>query len=224
MMQSNQHSSQAALARAAGESTPRPVVLVPGILDTARKMRFVEKALTRAGLQPYVLSPQPTNGTVGIDELARRLARQIDATFEPTVRFDFVGFSMGGLIGRYYLQQLGGTDRVGRFITVASPHRGSLTAQPLRALPALGQMTPDSDFIDQLNSDLMHLRQTDFRAIWTPFDLSVTPPHNAYLPGFPHYRVWSPFHATLLMDPSVIHLVLDLLQPERAAQPHLSAT
>lgn len=185
-------------------------------------MRFVAAALAKAGRQAYALSPQPSDGTVGIDVLARQLARQIDATFNPAVRFDYIGFSMGGLMGRYYLQQLGGAARVARFITVATPHRGSLTAQPLRHYPALQQMTPESDFLAQLNCDLTHLRQTNFCAVWTPFDLSVTPPSHAYLPDFPHHRVWSPFHATLLMDPWVIRLLVNLLQNEPPAAPPAS--
>lgn len=205
-------SAPADVPQAEDNADLRPVVLVPGYRDNEHKMRYVEAALAEAGFQVHSLSPQPSDGTVGIDQLAQRLAQQIEETFDPGVRCDYVGFSMGGLIGRYYLQQLGGTARVTHFITVATPHRGTLTAQALGHYPALHQMTPDSDFLAQLNSDLEHLEQTNFRAVWTPFDLSVTPPANAYLPDFPHYRVWSPFHATMLMDPWVVRLLVNLLQ------------
>jgi triacylglycerol lipase len=114
---------------------------------------------------------------------------------------------MGGLIGRYYLQCLGGATWMRRLVTLATPHRGSWTARLVPARPALLQMYPGSDFLCELNQDLTLLAQHDFMALWTPFDLSVTPAHNAYLPALPARRLFSPFHGTLLHDPIVLREV-----------------
>jgi triacylglycerol lipase len=189
------------------DSTKLPVVLTPGFLDDARKFSWLATYLQRNGLHPVVISPQPSDASVGIDELAKNLIREIDRQLGPNQQIDFFGFSMGGLIGRYFLQRLDGGQRVRRFVTMATPHRGSWTARLLPARPALAQMYPGSEFLAELNQDVASLAQHDFMAYWTPFDLSVTPPSNCYLPELPSTRLYSPFHATLLHDPVVMRVV-----------------
>ena len=186
-----------------------PIVLTPGYQDDARKLSWLASFMTRAGLHPVIISPQPTDATVGLDILAYKLAAEIDLQLGPDQPFDFFGFSMGGLIGRYYVQRLGGAHRVQRFVTVATPHRGTLTARVMPMRPALVQMYSDSDFLNDLNQDLSVLAKLDFMAFWTPFDLSVLPAHHGYLPSLPSTRLYSPFHATLLHDPIVLREVVN---------------
>ncbi len=199
-----------------------PIVLTPGYLDDARKLSWLASYLRRNGLNPVTISPQPSDASVGIDELATILAAEIKRELGPDQPFDFFGFSMGGLIGRYYLQRLGGHQRLRRLVTLATPHRGSWTARviPERFVstrPAFVQMCPESEFLNDLNQDLSLLVEHDFIALWTPFDLSVTPPHHAYLPTLPNIRLFSPFHATLLHDPNVLHEVANTFRPRLEA-------
>lgn len=184
-----------------------PVVLTPGYEDDERKVRRLAARLRRLGRTPLALSPQPSDGTVPIEELAAGLARLIDGALGPDAAFDFFGFSMGGLIGRVYLQQLGGAARIRRFITLATPHRGTWSAHLVRGKPAVAQMRPDSAFLAALNADLTPLDAVEFLALWTPFDLSVTPARHAFLVGRPQRVVYSPFHGTLLADPFVLDTV-----------------
>lgn len=169
------------------------------------------------GLQPIIISPQPTDASVGIDVLAAQLAERIEQQFGPHQLVHYFGFSMGGLIGRYYLQRLGGSSRVRRFVTLATPHLGSWTARLMPPRPALIQMYPDSAFLADLNQDVSILMQHDFIAYWTPFDLSVTPPQNSYLPGLPAKRLLSPFHGTLLSDPLVMRELTNLFKIDVAS-------
>ncbi len=200
-----------------------PVVLTPGYQDDERKLSWLVAHLQRSGLQPVVISPQPSDASVGIDTLAMVLAEEIERLFGPDQPIDFFGFSMGGLIGRYYLQRLGGAQRVRRLVTLATPHRGSWTAKLMPIRPALVQMYPDSDFLTDLNQDLTALVQHQFMAYWTPFDLSVTPSYHGFLPTLPATRLFSPFHGTLLHDPIVLRAVTKsfLAQPTEAV-PQLS--
>ncbi|MBI4065409.1 hypothetical protein HY409_03505 [Candidatus Gottesmanbacteria bacterium] len=45
-------------------------------------------------------------------------------------RIDLVGHSMGGLVGRGYLEQLGTGHRLDRFLTAGSPHKGTVLGYP----------------------------------------------------------------------------------------------
>jgi triacylglycerol lipase len=185
-----------------------PVVLTPGFLDDERKFSWLATSMRAYGLQPVIISPQPSDGRVSIRTLATQLAEGIHAQFGPDQPVDFMGFSMGGLIGRYFVQRLGGARRVARFVTMATPHRGTVVARFMpSSLPALVEMRPGSKFLEELNQDADMLRQHDFMAFWTPFDLTATPPHHCYLPELPSTRIYSPFHATLLHDPIVMRLV-----------------
>jgi triacylglycerol lipase len=192
-----------------------PVVLTPGYLDDARKLTWLAALLRHNGAEPIIISPQPTDASVGIDMLAEQLAQEIDKRLGSDQPLDFFGFSMGGLIGRFYLQHLEGANRVRRLVTLATPHRGSWTARLLPTRPALAQMYPGSDFLTELNQDLALLAEHDFMAYWTPFDLSVTPAYYCYLPTLPSTRLYSPFHATLLRDPIVLRQMARNFMPEK---------
>jgi triacylglycerol lipase len=117
---------------------------------------------------------------------------------------------MGGLIGRVYLQRMEGWRRVDKFITVASPHRGTMTAH-LMPMTAATQMRPDSEFLRALNNDLDPLRAVRFTSVWTPFDLTVVPANSSILPVGKSRRVWSPAHGVMMYDPNVMRVVSVLL-------------
>jgi triacylglycerol lipase len=197
----------------------RPIVLTPGYQDDPYKVNWLVSLLRHRGLRPLVISPQPSNGSVEIQVLAKKLAWALESRLGPEQPVDLFGFSMGGLIHRVYVQQMGGVGRVRRMMTVATPHRGSLTPTLLPSKPALRQMCRGSDLLTALNADLSPLRQLDFLALWTPFDLSVLPGDAAYLPGLPERRVFSPFHGTLLRDPMVLYTIVEWFRAEPVSPP-----
>ena len=51
---------------------------------------------------------------------------------------DILGFSMGGIIGRYWLQKFNGYKRTRRLISIGSPHKGTLMAQLIPKYPFRG--------------------------------------------------------------------------------------
>lgn len=188
-------------------------ILVPGFGDDTSILRGLESYLREAGIAAYAISPQPSNGFVGIEVLAQRLAATIAQQFTTATTFNFVGFSMGGLICRSYIQQWGGLARTERLITVATPHQGTWTAYTYNR-PACIQMRPGSHFLATLNRDLFALQRLNFTSIWTPLDLTILPATSSYLPVGEMVQVWSPFHYTLLLDPRIVQLIAaQLRQP-----------
>lgn len=157
------------------------VVLVPGIFDSPVIFRSMSGFLHERGWTPLTPRLSPNDGSDGLEKLAEQLKAFVDERIEPEQRFDLVGYSMGGLVSRYYLQRLGGLRRVRRFITLAAPHNGSYMAY---LLPNRGgeQMRPGSAFIEDLNRDVVMLEQVDFVSLWTPWDLSIVPARSSVLP------------------------------------------
>ncbi len=190
-----------------------PVVLVHGINDTGAVFLKMVTSLRRQGLTVYSLDLTPNNGDAGLDELAQQLANFINNTFPLEQPLDIVGFSMGGIISRYYVQRLGGINRVQRFITIASPHHGTVMAYASQRYGCL-QMRPDSLFLEDLNSDVLMLQQLDFTSVWTPYDLMIVPPSSSRLPVGKEVIVPALTHPWMLTDTRTIATVIEALAAE----------
>ncbi|MEH1924630.1 esterase/lipase family protein [Nostoc sp.] len=157
-----------------------PVLLIHGIDDTEAVFNKMRAYLIERGWSVYSLNLVPNNGDVGLDELAKQVVDYVTATFAPEQCLDLVGFSMGGIVSRYYIQRLGGLNRVQRFLTISSPHYGTVVAYGSRR-PGCVQMRPDSIFLKDLNSDSVILGQLDFTSIWTPYDLMIVPANSSQM-------------------------------------------
>jgi triacylglycerol lipase len=167
-----------------------------------------------AGLGLHSLNLVPNNGDAGLDRLGRQLAAFIDAGFPASQPVDLVGFSMGGLVARYYVQRLGGLAQVQRLITIASPHNGTWTAY-LRTNTGARQMRPGSPFLEDLNRDAAALSRIRFSSILTPFDLMVVPARSSELGVGSSLRVNVAAHPLMVRDRRVFELIRQLLAEER---------
>jgi triacylglycerol lipase len=157
-----------------------PILLVHGLMDTSYKMRKISSHLHNLGWQVFDIDLIPNNGDSRLEVLAKQVGDLIDRTFSPDQPIDLLGFSMGGLVSRYYLQRLGGIERVERFISISAPNNGTIAAQ-FSLRPGCMQMRPNSEFMTDLNSDVDRLKSLNFTSIWTPFDLIILPPSSSQL-------------------------------------------
>jgi hypothetical protein len=97
------------------------VVLVHGFLASAGVFRPLRARLEReTGARVATFSHAPG---VGIRRIARRLARLVDQ-FPRGTRITVVGHSLGGIVARWYVQELGGHERVARTVSLGSPFGG----------------------------------------------------------------------------------------------------
>jgi triacylglycerol lipase len=175
-----------------------PVLLIHGIGDTQRVFQTMKAYLGDRGWPVHGLDLVPNRGEVGLDQLALQV-RDYVATHLAEQPFDLLGFSMGGLVSRYYLQRLGGLVQVQRFITLSSPHHGTLIAYA-RNRPGVKQMRPGSDFLRDLNSTVNELAQVQFTSLWTPYDLMILPAHSSRLPVGQMGQIPALAHPLMLRD------------------------
>jgi triacylglycerol lipase len=97
------------------------VVLVHGFLASAGVFRPLRARLEReAGARVATFTHAPG---VGIRRIARRLGELVDR-LPAGARITVVGHSLGGVVARWYVQEMGGHARVARTISLASPFRG----------------------------------------------------------------------------------------------------
>lgn len=155
--------------------------------------------LSQQGWSVYTLNLTPNNASLSLDKLANQVADYVDKTFAPEQPIDLVGLSMGGLVTRYYVQRLGGMNRVQRFITISSPHQGTRMAY-LSTRPGCVQMRPGSDFLKDLNQDASSLAQLNFTSIWTPLDFIIVPAKSSQMPVGQEVKVSVFAHAFMARD------------------------
>jgi len=189
-----------------------PVLLIHGIDDTSALFAIMAPYLKARGWEPHGIDLTPNDGTYGLDVLAQQVAAYVDRTFTPDQPFDLVGFSMGGIISRYYLQRLGGIQRVQRFVTIASPHQGTWTAY-LRWNSGASQMRPECPFLADLNQDVAEMLGTiHFTSIWTPLDAMIMPARSSQLPVGRDVVVPVAAHPWMVSDPRVLREVAIALE------------
>jgi triacylglycerol lipase len=204
------------LATLDGESTAtvvperNPVVLVHGIYSDSGDFARMSRRLRAEGWQVFTPDLKPNGGQAGIDELASQLARYI-AREVPARKCDLVGFSMGGLVSRYYLQRLDGLDRVERFVSLAAPHHGTVLAH-LHAGRGGRHMRPASDLLRDLARDADRLARVKFTSIYTPLDLVIIPARSSEMPQARNVRLWVSMHPSLILGKRGIRAVAAALK------------
>jgi triacylglycerol lipase len=188
-----------------------PVVLVHGIDDTSEVFDAMATYLRSQNWAVHPVDLRPCCGRAGLDTLAEQLQSFVEQTFAPDQPIDLVGFSMGGIVSRYYIQRLGGLERVQRFVTLSSPHNGTWTAYFRQNLGA-SQMRPSSMFLEELNRDIEMLCRVNFTSMWTPYDLMIVPSHSSRLPVGREIMLSVPTHSWMIRSMQSLQRLTEVLQ------------
>ena len=182
-----------------------PLVLVHGLWDTPRLFRHLLVALDGRRGEPLVPHLPHRLGATPLQDLAQQLAASIQQVYGHGV-VDVLGFSMGGLVARAWLQDWGGHRRCRRFTVVGSPQEGTLTAQliPRSLLAGIADMKIGSDFLRRLQAGQALLDGVECRSFYCRTDLMVLPGWRAVLPRGHHQAlpVWT--HAQLIHHPRAL--------------------
>jgi triacylglycerol lipase len=176
-----------------------PVILVPGFFDKASRMMHIEKYLKNKGWEVYSVNLSPSTGRIGIDELAAQLADFAKVNIGTGRKFDLVGYSMGGLVCRYYIQRLGGLQHIVHLILISTPNHGTRMGYMLNNKGAR-QMRINSNFINDLNRDSEMLGRLKTTSIWTPLDLTVSPAKSSLLNIGDEFKIWCPLHFLMVYN------------------------
>jgi len=194
----------------------RPLVLVHGLFDTPRLFSRLERRLQ--GHRQSVFSPHLPHrfGATPLRHLAQQLDSQIRVQWDFDRPIDLLGFSMGGVIARIWLQEFGGGQRTYRFLSVGSPQMGTLTAQliPSWLFAGLADMKRGSPLLRSLNQDCSALQGVDCISLFCRWDLMVVPGWQAVLPigSSRRVRVWT--HQQLMSHPKSLDLLVEILHSD----------
>ncbi len=196
------------------EAAGTPILLVHGMVDNRMIFAVLRHRLRRRGFgRVFTINYSPMTNDI------RAAARDLSGAIEELVartgyeRVHVVGHSLGGLIARYYVQRLGGDERVHTLVTLGSPHAGSLLAYGLPV--RLGrQLRPGSDLLAEIDRPMPWCR-TRFVAYYSDTDQVVLPHESARIehPDLMarNVLVHGVGHMSLPIQRSVVHEIGSML-------------
>lgn len=208
----NELTQSARLAPGLGQLNAKaPILLVPGYAEPSWYFMYgLYKDLKQAGWQveginlfPNFASAEEQAAKVKlrVEEMKKRLG--VD-------KVNLVVHSFGGLISRYYIQELGGLQSVERLITIATPHHGTYAAY-LGPGASADQMQPGSEFLKKLNANGFAYPPIKYTSIWTNLDEIVVPPKNSIMPDSNvRYVPWTG-HLTVMFSQRTYRFVREAL-------------
>jgi triacylglycerol lipase len=175
------------------------VVIVHGFFNNALFMRPMARHLTAAGHSCHVPTLTPCDARSGLVAMAAQLRDHVKDALPDGQQFAIVGFSMGALVARYYLQELGGHEHAKAFYSIAGPHQGTRYAD---FYPGAGarDMRPKSAFLRDLDRSSAKLQSIPQVCYWTPSDVLIQPGESAVFSGAESVRIPSFSHALMLLD------------------------
>ncbi|MCL2778505.1 MAG: hypothetical protein FWD73_10915 [Polyangiaceae bacterium] len=180
------------------------VVLVHGFFASAGVFRpMKERVIGATGAKVGSFTHAPG---ARIEQIAQSLA-----TFIKQIRGDcrihLVGHSIGGLVARWYVQELGGHRRVAQTISLGSPFGGTERAHRFRFLVGVGaDLCRTSQLLSRLRSRA-HEHDVPHTSIVGGADAMVVPADSAVFPRGDVHVLPGRGHNSLLFDPvSIAHV------------------
>ena len=188
-------------------TTPMNIILVHGIFDTGNIFTPMSTRLEAQGHRCYSPSLTPASARLGIADLALKLAAYIDTTLTDDDDFVLVGFSMGCLVARYYLQELQGHQRCRIFHAISGPHHGSWWAY-LFWWQGARDMRPNSDVLKLLESSQHRLKDMALYSYRTPYDLMILPSKSSHWVRAENHVCHTLLHHLMVKNKSVTNMIL----------------
>lgn len=192
-----------------------PVVIIPGYGAPLYQTDWFAKQMQSHGLDtvgmklPWLAMGDMARSAEVVAEQVRRIRETLG--FE---KVNFFGYSLGGLIARYYLQELEGYPVLGRGAFVAAPNSGTYFGY-LGFFSAAGrQVRPGSSFIRRLNdSPQYECIAGKCLSIFVRWDGVIVPSESGYLSNGYNLPCPRPIsHWRAVMNDELIRAASDFLR------------
>jgi triacylglycerol lipase len=182
------------------------VVLLHGFFASAGVFRPMRGAIEKTGSKIASFSYAPG---AGIPRIARSLARLVER-IPRACRLHLVGHSLGGLVARYYVQELGGHARVAQTISLGSPFGGTERARRFRILVGR-ELCRTSPLLARMRGRA-HEHDVHHTSIVGGADLMVVPAESAVFPRGDVVVLPGRGHNTLLFDHESISTIAERIR------------
>jgi triacylglycerol lipase len=195
---------------AQAQTAQDPIVFVHGWNSSASTWntminRFIAAGYPRSRLLAFTYNSNTSNATIAnqVRDAVSSLRASTGAT-----KVDVITHSMGGLSGRYYLRNLGGTTFVDDWVSLGGPNHGTNTAYLCYPFSAgCRDMIPGSGFLNALNSGDETPGSTNYGTFWSNCDTVINPDSSVLLSGATNTGVGCVGHTSLHSNATVFNLV-----------------
>lgn len=141
---------------------------------------------------------------------AAEIRDQVDNIMRATgaTKVDIVAFSMGSVSSRYYLKNLGGTDKVDAWVSLAGPNHGTdEVANQACSFTPCKEIIPNSAFLIALNATDETPGLVRYATFRSPCDDTINPDASVILSGATNTQVSCIPHLAMLTDDAVYRQV-----------------
>ena len=184
------------------------LVLVHGIFNTGHVMGWMRRQFERQGYECLTPTLSPLDGRRGIAYAAKQLQSYIESVLGEDEAICLIGFSMGGIVARYYLQHLGGDKRTRALFSISSPHHGSYLAWLPYPSRAMRELRPKSQLLSLLACSQESLNGIALYSFRTPIDFTIVPSRSSHWPGADNRVIWRPLHLSMIFSRRVVAEIL----------------
>ena len=190
-----------------------PIILIHGLWNTSSIFSFITSKLDEQGVDYFAPTLNHSFGMTSIVELTNLMDQLILEKYGLQQEIDVLGFSMGGVIGRYWINKLNGYKRTKRFITIGSPHNGTLASQLVPKYPFRGisEMKINSSLLRDLAKYDYFLNDIDCISFFTYWDLMVFPGWRANLNVGEKISLKIFKHRNLVRNPAAVERIIERL-------------
>jgi triacylglycerol lipase len=191
-----------------------PILFVPGYGNTGDWQTMKAKFLAD-GWQEVELYTNTYSATASNASSAAEIRNHVDDIIKSTgaTKVDIVAFSMGSISSRYYLKNLGGTDKIDAWVSLAGPNHGTdeVTNQQCNFTPCK-EIIPGSAFLAALNDVDETPGLVRYATFRSPCDETINPDASVSLLGAFNTQVSCIGHLQLVTDDAVYRQVRDFIQ------------
>lgn len=184
-----------------------PIVIIHGIHGSSRDMARLTRALRASGRIVHPIDLKPNDGSAPIEDLSKQLELFVSSHIPDPEKFDIAAYSMGGIVARHYLQERHGHLRVRRFISISSPHNGTLMAC-LHNKSATRQMRIGSKLLERLSHPDSLAKLPPTTCFQTVTDLIIVPFTSSSMPAARNIRLFGWGHFTGIIESHAIRLIV----------------
>ena len=188
-----------------------PILLIHGLWNTADIFSSITSKLDEIGIEYFAPTLKHEYGMTSIVELTNLLNYLILEKYGYEKELDILGFSMGGIIGRYWIKKFVGYKRTRKFITVGSPHKGTLTSLLVPKYPFKGisEMKINSRLLKELSNYDYLLNDIDCISFFTYWDLMVLPGWRSYMNSGEKIPLNVYKHKNLVRNPLAVEMIIN---------------
>lgn len=189
------------------QASQNTVVLIHGYMGNSSNFLPLKGYLRAKSITSQVLSFSygPANG---IEKSARELKEFLSRNVRGGT-IDLVCHSLGGLVARVYLQDLGGARRVERCITLATPHKGTYNAYWFTSRVG-NELRPNSELLQRIERSEKQASKVRFTSIVAGSDNIILP--RIFAANQETVHVSDLGHIGILFSPTVFHTIAKYLK------------